>query len=387
MRISLVNKLDFSHFREVAKKYSHFVVAYSGGKDSTATAIYVYKWLKEDKPNVKVTLFYNDTLSEVVPLESWVRYFMNQFLEKASKYTETEIRVAKPDITKTFFWRVYVRGYPAPTFVFRWCVDHLKLDPMLREIKQLNNAIIITGQRDEESGARAASMRKMYGSCMRTASCLGVFLATNGEIPKLAPIRFWTTRDVWNFLLEQRDFDIDPLLNLYGLDKVTLTAAGGRFGCWHCTLVKIHSAVFLDKHYMYLEALRLIYKAISDVKELRVPKRGGYSTLGPLTPLGRAVIYNLVPIVEEKSKHKFYALDEAVGGATLREIFYILPEDEADRVIGQIDNTDRWVGMKRLRKIEKHLYAQVESKIIKRIEELDYVGIATVATQLLNELR
>lgn len=390
MRIFLVKKQnDFSPFREAAKRYNHFIIAYSGGKDSTAVAIYLYQWLREDKPNVKVSLLYNDTLSEVNLLESWVRNFMTQFREKAGRYVEVETRIAKPDIVKTFFWRVYVRGYPAPTFVFRWCVDNLKLEPMLKEMKNLNGAIIVTGQRDEESGARATSMKKMYGSCM-PGSCLGAFFTVNNEVPKLAPIRFWTTQDVWRFLLhKQKDFDIEPLVKLYGLDKDMLVSAVRRFGCWHCTLVKLHSALFSDKQYVYVEALRLVYKAVSDTKELRIPKQGGYSRLGPLTPLGRAIIYNLVPIVEEKSGHRFYGLDEVhIDNTTLREIFYMLPEEVADRIIKSVDSTDRWIGIRRLRKIDRTIYIQVEDEIIKKIKERDYLGIITdAAAQLLRELR
>ena len=393
MRIVLVKKQnfqDFSPFREAARRYTHFVVAYSGGKDSTATAIYLYHWLKEDQPNIEVSLLYNDTLSEVNPLESWVRSFMSQFREKASKYVEVKTRIARPEALKTFFWRVYVRGYPAPTFVFRWCVDHLKLEPLLKEVKNLKGAVVVTGQRDEESGARAASMKKMYGSCL-PGSCAGAFFAIDGEVPKLAPIRFWTTRDVWHFLLyEQSYFDIEPLVSLYMLDRNTLTSAGGRFGCWHCTLVKTHSALFFGgKSYGYVEALRLIYKAVSDIKDLRVPKTGGYSKLGPLTPLARSIVYNLVPIVEEKSGHRFYGLDETyIGGATLREIFYIMPEEKADRVVRSVDDTNRWIGMRHLRNIEKILYQQVEDKIIEKIKEYDHLNTVTrFAEELLNQLR
>jgi DNA sulfur modification protein DndC len=141
--------------------------------------------------------------------------------------------------------------------------------------------------------------------------------------------------------------------------------------------------------YGYVEALRLIYKAVSDIKDLRVPKTGGYSKLGPLTPLARSIVYNLVPIVEEKSGHRFYGLDETyIGDATLREIFYIMPEEKADRVVRSVDDTNRWIGMRHLRNIEKILYQQVEDKIIEKIKEYDHLGVVTrFAEELLNQLR
>lgn len=380
---------DYSVFNEAAKRYRNFVVAYSGGKDSTATAIYLYRWVASEKPKITVTLLYNDTLSEVSALERWVNYFMSEYIRKAREHVDISQKIVTPEPVKTFYWRVFVRGYPAPTFVFRWCVDHLKLDPMVKEMKGLKDAVLVTGQRDEESGARAASMKRSFGVC-QPGSCLGAFFSQDGEVPKIAPIRFWTTREVWEFLLRQREFDVEPLVRLYGLDKNTLTAPGGRFGCWHCTLVKVHSAVFFeDKSYAYIEALRLIYKAISDIKEFRTPKFKGYSSLGPLTPLARAIIYHLIPIVEEKSKHRFYGLDTAVvGGKTLREIFYEMREEEADALILKHDSTERWVGIKRLKEINRQALLQYVDRILERVAALDYTTLATNrARELLAELK
>ncbi|MGC9052127.1 phosphoadenosine phosphosulfate reductase family protein, partial [Pyrobaculum sp.] len=391
MKIALLrNFKNYKVFEEAAKKYRHFVVAYSGGKDSTAVAILLYQWVEQAKPSIKVTLLYNDTLSEVNALEAWVRYFTQAYTEKIRRHVDISVRFVTPEITKTFFWRVFVRGYPAPTFRFRWCVDHLKLEPMTNEVKKLENAIIVTGQRDEESGARAASMKKSFGSCA-PGTCLGAYFSLNGEVPKIAPIRFWTTQDVWRFLLHQKEFDITPLIRLYGLDTKTLIAPGGRFGCWHCTLVKIHSGLFFgDKNYAYVEALRLIYKAVSDLKEMRVPKTtsGGYSKLGPLTPLARSIIYHLAPIVEEKSGHRFYALDEVkLGEKSMREIFYEVDAESADVVIRQYDRTDRWIGMRRLRKIESELLRQYIDKILERVRALDYTTLATrSAEEMLQQL-
>ncbi|MEM4438736.1 MAG: phosphoadenosine phosphosulfate reductase family protein [Pyrobaculum sp.] len=390
MRIPLIKPKydDYRVFTEAVKKFKNFVVAYSGGKDSTAVAIFLYQWVAREKPNISVTLLYNDTLSEVNSLESWVRQFMNDYIKKARQHVEASYKIVTPEPVKTFFWRVFVRGYPAPTFVFRWCVDHLKLEPMIKEMRNLKDAILVTGQRDEESGARAASMKKSFGVCQPT-SCLGAYFSQNGDVPKLAPIRFWTTADVWEFLLKQQDFDISPLEKLYGVDRKTFTSPGGRFGCWHCTLVKIHSAMFFeDKRYVYVEALRLIYKAISNIREMRIPKARGYSKLGPLTPLARSIIYHLVPIVEEKSGHYFYGLDEVtVDGKTLREIFYEMREEDADALILRIDKTERWIGMKRLREINKQILLQFLDKIVEEITTLDYTILVTSrAKELLTEL-
>ncbi|WP_054856875.1 hypothetical protein [Vulcanisaeta sp. JCM 16159] len=68
---------------------------------------------------------------------------------------------------------------------------------------------------------------------------------------------------------------------------------------------------------------------------------------------GRSIIYNAIPIIEELIGNKFfYGLDEVrVGGTSLRELFYELPPDEADRLIEQFDNTDRHITIDTLRTI------------------------------------
>jgi DNA sulfur modification protein DndC len=377
-------------FEEAARRYSHFVVAYSGGKDSTAVAILLYKWIEQARPNIRVTLLFNDTLSEIGALEAWVRQFTQAYVERAGRYVEASARFVVPRADETFFWTLFVRGYPAPTFKFRWCTDQLKIRPASAAVRELGEgAVVVTGQRDEESAARAASMKKRFGACA-PGTCAGVYFSQSDGVPKLAPIRFWTTQDVWRFLLRQRDFDVSPLVALYGLDPKTLTAPGGRFGCWHCTLVKTATFAFLGREYAYIEALRLLYRAVSDVRELRVPKQaqGGYSALGPLTPEARSLMYHLVPLVEERSGHRFYGLDVAeVEGRSLRELFYQMDPAAADAVVRRLDKTGRWIGMERLRALDRGVLRRHADALLARVRELDRTATAArAAEELLGEL-
>lgn len=339
----------FRALDEAYLRYRTFILAFSGGKDSTATAVVFYRWLKERMNRPHVVLLHNDTLSEIPEMESWARYFIDMFLKKLSELgVDVRLEYAVPYPTDTWYWRVFVRGYPAPTFNFRWCVDLLKIGPTMRRLRRYPNAVLVIGSRDEESAARSKSMAMRFGSCMSNASCLGAYITQNNDIPKVAPIRFWTLEDVWRFLRTQRDFDVEPLFRLYWHPLI-------RYGCWHCTLVKKQWANFSDQRYQYAEAVRQIYKAVSDTPSLRVPKNTGYSKLGPLNPLGRSIVFNSLRVAVEKAGlDAFYGLKTTAGGYTLWEIFYELPPERADLVIRRIDNTERRVPIVQLREPKRH---------------------------------
>ncbi|AET32836.1 phosphoadenosine phosphosulfate reductase family protein [Pyrobaculum ferrireducens] len=363
----------FRAFDEAYLKYRTFVLAFSGGKDSTAVAVLFYKWLKErGVRDVEVVLLHNDTLSEIPDMETWARYFMDQFEEKMKSIGIAVRRiVAAPSPLNTWYWRVYVRGYPASTFNFRWCVDLLKVEPTMRALKELRDYILVVGSRDEESAARAKSMQVRFGKCMREGSCLGAYFAVNNDIPKVAPIRFWSLEDVWRFLKTQRDFDVKPLLRLYLFNG----NMGVRYGCWHCTLVKRQWGNYIDDRFLYAEAVRVLYRVVSDMETLRTPKSGGYSRLGPINALGRSIIFNAVRRAEELGGEMFYGLNIEVQlhklHYTLRVIFYELSEKLADDIISALDPTDRRVSIHNLRDLKsndgwREALDAIESRVVKR---------------------
>jgi DNA sulfur modification protein DndC len=351
----------FRVFDEAALKFRTFVLAFSGGKDSTAVAVLLYRWLAERArrgerlPNV--VLLHNDTLSEIPEMEEWVEYFVGQFKERVGKLG-VRIRVvfARPRATETWYWRVFVRGYPAPTFNFRWCVDMLKIEPTGSSLSRYKNYVLVVGARDEESNARSKSMKERFGVCTGGGSCLGAYFTSNNDIPKVAPIRFWSYETVWAFLKAQKDFDVGRLVELYG-GLASSGSLGGRYGCWHCTLVVRQAANYYREEYLYAEAIRLMYRAVSDLAELfRERKEGGYSRWGPLNPLGRAVIFNALRAAEELAGRRiFYGLDKArIRNLTLRKIFYEMDPEKADRVIARADPTDRRVPVAVLRDLSRH---------------------------------
>jgi len=377
IELSLVGSA-FKVLDEAYRHWRNFVVAYSGGKDSTATAILVYQWVRERRPDIKVVLLHNDTLSEIEPIEVWARKFMADYARKTSQYVATDALIATPEPTETFFWRVFVRGYPAPSFKWRWCVKLLKLAPTWRTLAKLGSDVaVVVGLRDEESPERARLMQRQFSSCS-PGSCLGAYFSTADGVPKVAPIRRWTTEEVWAFLKTQRDFDVSDLVKLYAFTH-------GRYGCWHCTLVRVQTGLYIEPQYVWVDALRLIYRATSDVSELRLAKNTGYSRLGALTAVGRAIIHRAVPIVEERSGHRFYGLDAvSVNGYTLRTIFYELDAGKADSIIRHVDNTDRWIGMSELRQVK--VSREVKERIIANVEKRDVTGVTKFARAILEEI-
>jgi DNA sulfur modification protein DndC len=165
--------------------------------------------------------------------------------------------------------------------------------------------------------------------------------------------------DVWSYIGEWgRELGdiLDKLYRLYCYGTIP-----ARYGCWHCTLVKVQLGhVALGEKYVYFEAVRKLYRAVSDIPELRVVKSSGYSRLGFLKAPARALLLNSMLLAEELSGIRLYGLDEAkVKGFSLREVFWEMPEREADRVIEDIErsrggNLQRVVSVQDLRNVRKY---------------------------------
>ncbi len=308
----------FTIFDESIREGSTITVAYSGGKDSTVLAILLYRWAKERRiSGLNVTLLHNDTLSEIDMMEKWARKFMRDFRRKMSELgNHTTLKVAVPKAIDTF---------------------------------------LMTGLREFESRERARLVKQKFGGCpLGPSKCLAYyFLAKDdGRDRKVAPLRDWPNSDIWEFMRKVEDYDISDLLYLYGCDEA-------RYGCWHCTLARVQWGLHaLKKEYLYFDALRLLYRRISDLPNLRFKKNSGYSKLGALDATGRSMLLHLMQIAEAKSGIRIYGLDEVtINGYSLRRIFYDLQPREAQRLISQADpdlNPTRAVGITELRDISKH---------------------------------
>ncbi|UJF32654.1 DNA phosphorothioation system sulfurtransferase DndC [Paenibacillus hexagrammi] len=162
---------------------------------------------------------------------------------------------------------------PLPRQKFRWCTDRLKIEPanrfILDKVSQFGEVIMVLGVRDTESATRANVMQQhtIEGKNLMRHSTL-----TNAFV--FAPIRDFSTDDVWDYLLQSNlspwGEDNNELLRLYQdsnsecplvVDKEIKESAGScgnsRFGCWTCTVVSEDKALsgFINNGVSWLEPL------------------------------------------------------------------------------------------------------------------------------------
>lgn len=212
-------------FENLYLKNKKWVIAYSGGKDSTSLVVLAL-FMKELHPDIDLRITYSDTLMEI-PQMYTVAY---SFLEGIKKRFPVNVIIVYPDIQDTFWVRMIGRGYPPPGPRFRWCTDKLKIKPS-RKINQ-NEGIFITGMRLGESKKRD---ERLVNTCLIGVSSEcgnNAWMEQNG-IDVAAPIIQWTTKDVWDFLFfSARKVipEVQLVINLYGNTAL-------RFGCWMCTVV------------------------------------------------------------------------------------------------------------------------------------------------------
>jgi len=383
-------------FDRIVKKHKDLVIAYSGGKDSTLLLILLYKWLVDRgiKDRLSITILHNDTLGEINPMEFFTRNFM-EYMSRNFKQLGHEVKtvITTPPARDTFYWRLIIRGYPAPTFNFRWCVNLLKLKPTTRSLEEIshcknNTPILIVGLREDESTTRQKSMNFRYGSCnLAPGKCHAYYFSNeivNG-MKKLAPLRNWSNTDVWSFLRSSiKEFNLNYLLFLYGCEEA-------RYGCWHCTLIKTQWGLkVLPKQYQYLDAVRILYRKISDIPSFRMRKMKGYSKRGALNATARSVLLHLLLDVERIAGLKFYGLDEAktLKGFSLREVFYELEPEESMQVIRQEDpyvDPRRLIHISNLRDLSIHKL-KVEW-LIKKLQKTKLIKDNVWIQELLENIR
>lgn len=128
-----------------------WLVAFSGGKDSSVLVQLIIESLLEVNPKLYVNRIYlvsSDTLIE----NPIVLKQLNSSLNLIHKFCQENnlpihVKKVKPDLNESFWVNLIGRGYPLPNQSFRWCTDRLKIKPMeayLEEIKKNNNKEILT---------------------------------------------------------------------------------------------------------------------------------------------------------------------------------------------------------------------------------------------------
>lgn len=231
-----------------------WILGFSGGKDSTCMIQMTWNALK-NMPRAKLTksihVISSDTLIESPQIVDRITGALVR-IEEAAKRDGLPIttNLLRPPTSDTFWVRVLGMGYPAPTPMFRWCTEMLKIsnaDRFIREkVSEHGEVIVLLGTRKSESSTRQQTM-----NLLEIKNSVLSHHKTYAQTYVYTPLVDFETDDVWNYLLQNKNPWGDnnrDLLALYQdanaaecplvVDTSTPSCGGGRFGCWTCTVVE-----------------------------------------------------------------------------------------------------------------------------------------------------
>ena len=233
-----------------------WIVAYSGGKDSTLLLQLVWEVAAADEPARRRPIYVvsNDTLVESPLVIDHLRRSLEVIRAAAGAAgLPITVKVTEPCIDQTFWVNVIGRGYIPPTRNFRWCTDRMKILPTNRLIERLvlthGRAVLLIGTRRSESRNRGRAMTQR-GVTATEMNPHG----TIGNCRMFAPLADLGDDDVWKILMQRRPpwgGSHRDLITLYRnagggecplvLSKEDAPSCGTtspRFGCWTCTVVQ-----------------------------------------------------------------------------------------------------------------------------------------------------
>jgi DNA sulfur modification protein DndC len=347
-------------YKEIQEVYlsqnKPFVIGFSGGKDSTAALQLVWNALLQikNKLNNPVYIVSSDTLVEIPKVINYVDKTLGKIKETALReglpfYVEKVV----PDIRESFWVNVIGKGYSAPTRLFRWCTDKLKIKPTNKFVKEkiskYGEVIVVLGVRSSESINRNKSIKN-------NSIEDSLFLKHNSLKGALIypVIKDWNVEDVWDYLLRNPSpFGIDnrELFALYkqanaGDCPVIVELKEGsesgscgnsRFGCWTCTVVEKEKSLSSliengEKWLKPLQEYRQFLLESSKKSELREYKRKNgkiYIKNGKLYKGGFKLDFRKV-LLEKLLKTEKQAGIKLIRDEELLEIRRIWIQDDAD---------------------------------------------------------
>lgn len=300
-------ELTAESLRAYAERYKHWAIAFSGGKDSSATVTLVVHLIETGRvPAPKsLTVLYADTRMELTPLHVSAMGILD-----ALKARGVTVQIVLPKLEERFFPYMFGRGVPPPKNKFRWCTAQIKIEPMLAALAALREAagekfLMLTGVRLGESAVRDA---RIALSCSKDgAECgQGWFQESTPEqvADTLAPILHWRVCLVWDWLMfyaPDLGFPTQRIAEAYGGDEAQEINA--RTGCVGCNLASKDTAletVLTNPEWQYLAPLKRLRPLY---QELKLPKhrlrKDGTETrkdgslvsnpnrMGPITPEAR----------------------------------------------------------------------------------------------------
>lgn len=293
-------------------EHEHWAIAWSGGKDSTATLTVIAHLIDVGRiaPPKSLTIFYADTRMELLPLYLAARRIMEQLAARGVR-----CEVVRAPLDKRFFVYIFGRGVPPPNNnTLRWCTRQIKVEPMQEalaaRLEEIGGSVLmITGVRQGESAIRDQRIRMRCGK--DGAECgqgwyqqvLPEAKGIRGRIATLAPILHWRVCNVWDWLRiyapmpEYGGWATAAIADAYGGDEAEEINA--RTGCAGCPLASKDTAlqsIVVQPDWSYLSPLlrlKPLYRVLrAPANRLRKPgverlKDGSIAAnpqrMGPLT--------------------------------------------------------------------------------------------------------
>jgi len=226
------------------KGYDHWIITFSGGKDSTSTVVIALETALEHLDKIKrIDVIYADTMLEIPTIHQYALSFLHNLRKLPRlKGLPLHCHITYPTIEQRFWVCLLGKGYPPPHQKFRWCTRRLKIEPVENKLNgfiQPGRSVIITGVRFGESKDRD---KRLLQSCSRGGECgQGLWFKYSDRLKAgyLAPLIEWSNCDIWDFLLfiaPGMGYSTTELENIYNGHET-------RFGCWVCTVVRQDKAM------------------------------------------------------------------------------------------------------------------------------------------------
>ena len=204
-----------------------YTVSMSGGKDSTATALWCMKYLRSKG---KVLFYTTDT--------GWEHDLTYKYIKYLEDEMKINIEVRRSDAYEGFEDMCIKRKF-IPSRVNRICTRELKVFPSQKYLKELQrqcyDVINITGVRRDESAARAGENQWKFNFYMKKTLTKIMYKIKEGVIT-YQPIVYWNTQMVFDYHKK------------YGLDVNPLYKLGySRVGCYPCIMAKVSEIGMVDE--------------------------------------------------------------------------------------------------------------------------------------------
>ena len=264
---------------EYTKKHLQpWIIAYSGGKDSTLLLQLAFEAVLSLPPSERrrhIHIVANDTQVESPPIINHLKESMATIRRVIGELNlPMSAKITTPYTDQTFWVNVIGRGYIPPTRNFRWCTDRLKIMPTSEYIQKLTRAhrrtVLLIGTRKAESASRRRRMES-YETTSHNKHMTPHNQVENCRI--FSPIAELTDNEVWAILLQSKPpwgGTHRKLITLYrnaggGECPLVLTkedapscgTTSPRFGCWTCTVINKDRSLggLIDTGYENLEPL------------------------------------------------------------------------------------------------------------------------------------